>query len=347
VPHVFATTVYQQFTDSSGIVEVGANTSTHALLASFQVQSPINVNDAEIQLVWWNHAQDNLGTPYSGCQANLASILVATSSVWYDQISNNSFNNLRLNGSSNPNCVQYSEDELFTFAIATTSSPGSLLTVYQPGVTYYVWVEFALDDADSFIQIASNLSSNFFYGYLTAGGLHSGTDIPILPGLPGYTDVGISTTSQQVYCNSNFSTSTGLLDSLGKSISTGICNVGVFLFVPSQNALSSFATLSSTTQTKIPFSYYYNVKSILQTASSTSGNFTSIHLNLGGATGVASTTPFAGILNQDFQLLSTSTISTYISPSTYNLLMDLARYAIWIAVMFHVYRRIVPKHANV
>jgi len=325
VPNALAVTVYQQFTDSSGEVETVAGCQ---LVGSFTVSATIDISPISIQSVITNNSA------FSG---GLFNFVISTSSTNCNSPHQIISAQPKLSDGSGipalPGVAQYT--------LATSTVTPNFVTSYTPGTVYYVFADSGITD----VMIATNLSRDFFYGYITGGSFSP--SLPILPGIPGYTDVGISTTSQQVYCNKNFSTSTGLLDSVGQSISLGVCNVGVFLFVPSQNALSSFATLSSTTQTKIPFSYYYNVKSILQTASSTSGNFTSIHLNLGGATGVGSTSPFAGVLNQDFQLLSTSTISTYISPSTYNLLMDLARYAIWIAVMFHVYRRIVPKHANV
>jgi len=328
VPVASAVTVYQQFSDSSGSK---GTINTDIILGSFTVSNAVDIVPGELQVV--------VECNYNGAPVgNFFNVYVGSTT-----------GNINDTVTSFP-MYQYKFlcGGATDFIVSTTTSLSyPAVTTYQPGITYYVWTRYSspVYDPDDFLFV-TNLSEDFYYGYLLAGGFNS-QSIPILPGIPGYTDVGISTTSQQVYCNANFSTSTGLLDSLGQSISLGICNVGVFLFVPSQNALNSFAMLASTTQTKIPFSYYYNVKTILQSATSTSGNFTAMHLNLGGATGVGSTSPFGAVLNQDFQLLSTSTISTYISPSTYSLLMDLARYAIWIAVMFHLYRRIVPKHANV
>jgi len=326
IPEASAVTVYQQFSDSSGEVETNAGcrlvgsftVSQSVLISPISIQSVIRREDAFTGNNPFNWA---IGTSSTDCNAPNRFITATPRSM---------------DGSVLPT----NQADVFSLATSTATPVNGVLS-YEPGTTYYVWADSGITD----VFILMNLGRNFFYGYVTAGSLTP--SLPIHPDIPGYTDVGIDVTAQQTYCNANFSTSTSLLEGVGSSIALGFCNVGVFLFIPSSGALNAFSALASTTQTKIPFSYYYNVKTILESATSTSGNFTAMSLNLGGATGVGSTSPFAGVLNQDFQLLSTSTISTYISPSTYSLLMDLARYAIWIAVMFHLYRRIVPKHANI
>jgi len=334
VSSVQAVTVYQQFLDSSGDIYAELSNSP-VLLGSFEVSQQTDIVDSEIQLVW---------TRVSGCPSffgNAGMIIDVSTSSNPAEVTNTAvieYAGRSIDGS--PLLCNGSSE--FVVGTTTTVVQG-YYTDYIPGTTYYVWNRNSNNEAGNF---ASNLSGDFFYGYITAGGFSP--SIPILPGLPGYTDVGISTTSQQVYCNQNFSTTTGLLDSVGQSISLGICNVSVFLFVPSNAALLNYSNLASTTQEKIPFSYYYDFKDILDGSSaSSSTNFTALAVNL-GSTGVGSTSPYGAVLTGlgNFSFLSTTTIMTYISQSTYDLLFLLMRSAIWVAVMFHIYRRFVPKHAT-
>jgi len=229
-----------------------------------------------------------------------------------------------------------STDDLFLPEDNTLSSGSS----YQLAASTIYNVYLKADNTNIFVR--TNLGGNFWYGYLTDS---LGNSIPIIPGLPGFTDYGIATSSQEIYCDDNFSTSTGLLDNIGASFARGICNVSVFLFVPSSNALSQFQGIASSTRMKIPFSYYYDVQDIFTEASASSSvNMQSFSLNL-STTGVGSTSPMGAILQGNKDLLSTTTINTYLPEGLYDTLMLMARSAIWIGVMFHIYRRIRPTHA--
>jgi len=156
--------------------------------------------------------------------------------------------------------------------------------------------------------------------------------------------VGTSTVAE--LCSRNVGTSTSFLDSAGASFSNGLCNVGVFLFVPSQEVLDGFGNLASSTQSKIPFSYYYDFRNILSGSAATStSNFSVLAVDL-RATGVGSTSPWATVLPSSFNYLSSTTITAYVSPTLYDLLFLLMRSAIWIAVLFHIYHRIIPRHVT-
>jgi len=159
--------------------------------------------------------------------------------------------------------------------------------------------------------------------------------------VPTSTDSGILLSGAQDYCNDAFASSTGL----GSTIANGLCVALGFLFIPSQASLAQYADYPDLMAQVIPFSYYYDVQDIIDGQSaSTTENFSALSLDLRG-TGVGSTTPWANVLPSSFAYLSSTTIMTYVSPTLYDLLFFLMRSAIWIAVMFHIYRRIVPKHA--
>jgi hypothetical protein len=164
---------------------------------------------------------------------------------------------------------------------------------------------------------------------------------------PSPTFAGYATTTTAVLCDSVATTSTSWIDATGASISNGLCRVGAFLFVPNQNTLDQWNSLASTTASKIPFSYFYDVQGYFSGSSASStANFQNFSLNL-SSTGVGSTSALA-ILPQvgNLDLLSTTTITQYMPPGLYDTLFLLMRSAIWIAVMFHFYHRIRPKHAT-
>lgn len=162
---------------------------------------------------------------------------------------------------------------------------------------------------------------------------------------PSPTFSGFSTSTTASTCDNSFATTTGFIDSVGSSISNGLCRAASFLFVPSQQSVNNFFTLLDNRENIIPFSYYYDFAGIIdgQTASS-SVNFTPLGVNL-AATGVGSTSPYGLILSAvPTTYLSTTTIMTYVSQSLYDTLFLLVRSAIWILVALHLFRRIRPGH---
>jgi len=214
------------------------------------------------------------------------------------------------------------------------------------GGTYYVCFKGFLHNTDTSGELRMNYSNDFFYGYLTSEG--TGESIPIAPGIPGFTDVGIATSSQAVYCYQNFASSTGFLDSLGLSISQGFCNVGVFLFVPNSGVLNNFSSLIPIAETKIPFSYFYDIGNIVNgsTASSTQ-NMTAFSINL-AALDFASSTGMGPILPVgNFDFLSSTTISHYLPVGMHDLLYNMMIAAIWVDVAWLFYRKIVPAKAKI
>lgn len=194
--------------------------------------------------------------------------------------------------------------------------------------TYEVW---GCASTGGVIKTRSNLSHDFSYGYITDDGTES---VPVAPGIPGFTDVGIATTSQQIYCAANFATSSGLLDNIGQSFALGICNVGVFLFIPSQGSVNTFFTHMNTLQTgKFPFTWITQTRGILEgfTASS-SGNYINLSLNFG------TTTSVLGL--STVEIISTTTLSKYLSDSTRNAIKLLISALFFLLAIAYIYRDI-------
>lgn len=327
VPYAYAVTVYQQFSDSSISLELPPG---GVILASFTVSNSYDPVPAELQLV----ANVPVGT---GCVLNLFTVYVSTSTT-FSALGSDRIVDFRPRNSPDGGCIP--DDAQDHFSVATTTSTGYSGVTYEPGQTYYIWGQSAVAD----IFVTTNLSQDFYYGYLTAGGFN--VTLPILPGLPGYTDYGIATTSQQVYCYGNFSTSTGLLDSIGQSISLGICNVGVFLFVPSNSVVNNFFLTASSSAERIPISYFYDFRNaIISQVATTAATVPTYSVNL-QALGLGSSTPLGNVLPA-LTILSTSTIDTFLPAGMRTTLINLASYAIWVFTAFTLYsigrRELAPK----
>jgi len=213
-------------------------------------------------------------------------------------------------------------------------------TQWLPGFTYYIYGD---DDqtTDVGLQLISDSTRTLFSGFITDGG-------GIEPGwVPGISQIGVATSSVATFCNTNFATSSGgFLASVGQDISLGLCKVTSFLFVPNQNTLNQWQTLASTTVTKIPFSYVYEVYADFRTLSATTTeNLPTYTADLTSLT-LGSTTSFGNVL-PNLSILSQSTISTYLPAGIHDALFLLARSAIWLFVVLSLYRRIVPHKAKI
>jgi len=146
---------------------------------------------------------------------------------------------------------------------------------------------------------------------------------------------GISTSTIQAYCSNSYATSTGFFSDLSNAVSYGACTALAFLFVPNQNTLSDFNDLKVSATEHIPFSYYYDIKSVFDdTASSTGSNFVDIEFDISSST--VCTTSF-GCIIPSVTAFSTSTISTYISDSTRSILRTLMASVVWLAFAYYAY----------
>lgn len=320
---VQAATVYQQFADSSSDILLGESSGDCTLVGSFTVPSTVGIVPASIQIVVSNETATVNG---------LFNVVVATST---DCVNNNLMSAFSF---SPPN-----DGAAYFLTASSTTLKYPSYPNYVPGTTYYVYTQMNSAFYPD-VRLTANLSGDFFYGYITAGTLNP--TLPILPGLVGYTDVGISTTSQQVYCNANFATSTGLLDNIGASFARGICNVTVFLFVPSNNAVAQWQGLASTSSNKIPFSYFTELRGLFNQLTATSSETVPTYAANLAATGVGSTTAIGNIL-PSLTWLSVSAIQTYLPAGIHDALFFLARCAIWFSVAMLFYRRVIPHKATV
>lgn len=313
---VHATTVYQQLSDSSSYFSPSG--------ATIQIASFIPTSSGTFGPDSFLFFVGMIPTPDTGAQFNF---YISTTTSTAQGIAS-----FALNPDADSGADQFLE------APVVGGGGGT----YEAGTTYYVL--FALSGANApGSQVRTNLSNDFFYGYIVDDG---GETIPIAPGIPGFTDVGIATTTQQAYCSTNFATSSGLLDSLGRSISLGFCNVGVFLFVPSSQAMSQWQTLASTSQQKIPFSYFAGFRTLFQQLTATTSSVVPTYAADLHATGIGSTTPIGNTL-PSLTWLSVAAIQTYLPTGIHDALFFLARSAIWLSIALMFYRRIIPKHAKV
>jgi len=298
-----ASTIYQQLADSAAEVDLadGCSFPNYTELATFEVPTSMTLTAASFFY----------GSFYSETGANTTITLgVASTSV---------------------------SGLIYSFALANNFDPDVdvfLEIPYVSGtnvlVSGYTYSIIGCDNTAD-VTTRSNLSSDFVFGYLTSDGISS---VPLVPGITGFTDVGISTTSQQIWCNQNFSTTTGLLDNLGQSISLGICNVGVFLFVPNTSAISQFTTGWTTlTTSNFPFSWITNLRDILDAYVATSTeNFPSLTIAFGTSTSILGMT--------SLEVISTSTIGTYLSDSTRESIQLLLATIFYLLAASFVYRNL-------
>lgn len=150
----------------------------------------------------------------------------------------------------------------------------------------------------------------------------------------------VSTSTLPVVCQSNFSTSTSILDSVGSSIAYGLCLAGTYLFIPSQQQLDQYGDYNLLVQTKIPFSYFYDVKSEIDSLSATStDNVPTYSVDLASAAVSGSTTPIGNFLPHNLSILSSTTINTYLPNGVHTALFTLASAAIWFSAGYYIYHR--------
>jgi len=165
--------------------------------------------------------------------------------------------------------------------------------------------------------------------------------VPVLSPIGGYPTLGIATSSVNSFCQTNFSTSTtGFVDSIMSAVSVGVCSSFAFLFVPTADSLAGFQALASTSQSKIPFSYYFQLAGVYDsmTASSTE-NLSAFSIDFPA---FGSSTPLGTIIPTHVDILSTTTIDKYYPSAIRHTFLFLGASAIWVGLGFVLYRRIVP-----
>jgi len=132
---------------------------------------------------------------------------------------------------------------------------------------------------------------------------------------------GLSTSTVEVYC-------------AGNVVETGICNVFTFLFVPSDASLSSFLENKNVLiETRFPFSWLTDMREIFnEITATTTDNFINLSLDFGTTTEVLGFT--------DLDVISTSTISRYLSEETRTAIKTLLATVFYLLAAGFLYRNV-------
>lgn len=190
-----------------------------------------------------------------------------------------------------------------------------------------------------FIQVIDNNAQDFYFAGNDVIGLTEGIGISDNQTTENYNYnfiFGInspfnSSTTNTTELNGSVACSRTRFTLVGLDFGEALCEITKTLFVPSQNSLTNFANIATTTQQTIPFSYFYDIKDAVYGQSTTS-TATPVSFDL-----VASTTSFGQI---HFTPFSTSTAVAYMGQTNYDLFQLLMRYAILAAFGFYLYFRI-------
>lgn len=232
----------------------------------------------------------------------------------------------------------------------------SVATTTLQGYPYFYGVYVSNDTSGDFTKIWGTTvwtGNTLFGGYASGGAVATTTNsiyyqliygAPVQYYTPDPTYSGFATTTVAELCDSNFPAGGSWTDSVGVALTNGLCRVGSFLLVPSQNSLTQFGALRSQLVTKVPFSYIYEVADIVGGVSTTSNTFPSLTLDLE----VFATSSVVGTWPSSVDVLSTSTIGTYLTDSVREPLRALIGYALWLAFAAHVFFTVKRKtFANV
>jgi len=165
---------------------------------------------------------------------------------------------------------------------------------------------------------------------------------------PGDSVLQVATTTTNDFCNQQMPyDDSSIISATLTAVPNGLCRVAAFLVVPSQNSLSQFSLLASSTTEKIPFSYYYDFADIVGgQATSTSQNMQNFAMNL-SLLDFASSTAMGPILPSSLSFLSSTTIGQYMSPTMHDIIYNLMIFAIWGEVLFLLYHKIIPAKAKI
>jgi len=121
-----------------------------------------------------------------------------------------------------------------------------------------------------------------------------------------------------------------------------ICSSFTYLFIPNQEIISAFVGLGNTVQLKFPVSWYVGIRDTIGglTGSSTP-NMASVNIDFSSVDPATST--IMGPILPNAVVLSSTTISTYLSPSLLSLLLTLEAAALYVIVGFSIYSRVRHK----
>lgn len=262
------------------------------------------------------------------------------------------------------NCAYTAQDITGPYtASATSTNPFTQLTHVQsgldqcslnPNLYYKILVNYQLFGTGEYASFAGNANWIPRTGWSID---YSSGQSPFPPFFPQFAIVsngfqitptasssGIFFSGAVDYCNSAFASSTGI----GATIGNGLCIATGFLFVPTAASIQQFQDFSTALQNVIPFSYYYDVSTIFTDSSASSTqNMVAYSANL-SVLDAASSTGFGPILpTSPFDFFSSTTISHYLPVGMHDFLYTLMQTAIWVEVLFLLYRRIIPNKPKI
>jgi len=126
-------------------------------------------------------------------------------------------------------------------------------------------------------------------------------------------------------------------------ISVGICQVFSFLFVPSPTTVSQYYQLPTIIQGRAPVSWFQTLVSTWGSVSaSSSANMADVVIPFHDL-GIGSTTAMGNIL-PNITILSSTTITTYLSPNILGTLLFLESAAIWVLFAYFIYEDVVRRN---
>lgn len=124
----------------------------------------------------------------------------------------------------------------------------------------------------------------------------------------------------------------------GNIFSEGLCTAGSYLFMPSPDVLNDYANFPTLVQTKFPFSWVSGVSDAFDDLSASStANFISVTIPFHDA-GVGTTTGAAfGNFLPNINILSTSTVLTYISEAQWAFFQSLIALGLWLGLALDIF----------
>jgi len=279
------------------------------------------------------------------CCTNIGSFTIsATSTISNASYAYGPFNVTALTTYPYNNVIIYIEDKnsstIATYiAYGLTTSTGSqfLQLNYLSGSTIVpgtYTLQLDTESNSNTISVNADTNGNWF-GYIVNNGA---TSVPIIPNTPGFSDVGVSTSTVYANCYANLSnaTSSSYFSQVEQDISLGMCQTATLLFIPNPTTLSNFNEILPNLGTKFPFSWFIAVPITWNTLSATNTNaLPSFSVGL-HALGIGSTTPMGNIL-PDFVILSTTTISTYLSDGERETIVNLIAVGLWLSLIAEVW----------
>lgn len=151
-------------------------------------------------------------------------------------------------------------------------------------------------------------------GWVTSTGVYGAS----LDGVNQPADIPVFSSSSYAFANTDYGWFGNMLRDLA-----------VFLFVPSNDAVAIFDTGRQQLATKIPYSYFLDIKNSLGSISSASGQFPTVTYEF-NLTGSAS----------HITLFSYDVVTHYITPTQLGIMRTLMSASLWFGFMFVIIRRV-------